>query len=125
MAAGGSILDVGAVAVGVVRVRWFEADAVTDAPGFDGEAVADLDVAAAFTVAESDVAAFDEPHVADEADAAFFVREVGPDDVVEDVGFDGVDGGGEGGEFFGARGVLEGGGVDGEAGEVVEVRVGD
>ena len=103
----------------------FEAVAVADAPGFDGQTVAEFDVAAAVAVAEGDVAAFDETHVADEADAAFFVGEVGPDDVVEDVGFDGVDGAGKSGELFGPGGVLEGSGVDGKAREMVEVGVRD
>ena len=125
---GDRVADVVVVAVaeraGGVSVD-FEAVAVADAPCFDSEPVAELDVAAAIAVAEGDVAAFDEAHVAHEADAAFFVGEVGPDHVVEDVGFDGVDGAGEGGELFGPRGVLEGGGVDGKAGEVVEVGVRD
>lgn len=85
----------------------FHAVAVGDTPGFDGEAITELDVASSVSVAERDIPTFDEAHVGDEADAAFFIGEVGPDDIVEDVGFDGVDGGGEGGDFLGAGGVLE------------------
>ena len=94
--------------------RRLDAVAVRDLPGAHGEAVADFDVAAAGAGAEGDVAAFGEALEGDEADAAVFVGEVGPDDVVEDVALDGVDGAGEGSETFGARGVVEGGCVDGE-----------
>lgn len=103
----------------------FHAVTMGDTPGLDRQPIAELDVASAVAVAEGDIATFDEAHIGDKADAAFFVGEVGPDDIVEDVRLDSVDGGREGGDFFGAGGVLEGGGVDGEAAEMVEVRVGD
>ena len=99
--------------------------AMGDTPSFDGEAIAEFNVTSSVTVSQRDIPAFDETHVGDQADTAFLIREVGPDDIIENVGFDGVDGGGEGGDFLRAGGVLEGGGVDGEAGEVVEVRVRD
>ena len=97
--------------------------AVTDAPAFDIEAVAHFDVAHAVAGPECHVAAFYQAHVGDQSDPAIFVGEVRPDDVVEDVIFDRIDGGWKGGETLGPIGMLERGGVDGETGKVVQVRV--
>lgn len=80
------------VAVGAAVAVSLHAVAVTDAPAFDAESVADFDVAHAVAGSEGHVAAFDQTHVGDEADTTIFVREVGPDDVVEDVVFDSVNG---------------------------------
>ncbi len=111
------------VAVGAAVAVSLHAVAVTDAPAFDAEAVADFDVARAVAGSECHVAAFHQAHVGDQSDTAIFVREVGPDDVVEDVVFDGIYGGGKGSETFGLIGMLERSGVDGETGKVVQVRV--
>jgi hypothetical protein len=95
--------------------------AVRDFEAADGEAVADFDVAVAVAFSYSNVAAFLKALEGEEADTAVFVCEVWPDDVVEEVGFDGVDGEGEGSEAFWAGRVVESGSVDDESGHVVEM----
>ena len=94
-----------------------------DVESFHGQAIADFNVAATFTVAQGEVSAFREALKGDKASPAFFVGEVGPDDVVEDVGFDSVDGGRESSKLFRPGSVLEGGCINSKAGEVVEVRM--
>ena len=80
--------------------RCLQVVSVADVVPLHAEAVAHLDVASAMALAERDVAAFGEPLEGDEADAAVFVGQVRPDDVVEDVCLYGVDGGRERGQSF-------------------------
>lgn len=100
--------------------------AVADTPAFDCQTVADLDVAPAFAVPKRYVPTVDESIVAHESDGTVpFVGEIWPDYAVEDVFFDGVDGGGKGGDSFPPQGLLERSGVDGEPSDVVEMGVRD
>lgn len=101
------------------------ARAVADHPALNAEALAHLNVAAAVALANSHVAALDEAHVADEADAALLVRQVRPDGVVEDVRLDHVDRRRQRRQPLRPRRVLERGRVDDEARDVVEMRVRD
>jgi hypothetical protein len=55
----------------------------------------------------------------DKSDAAIFIGQVWPDDVVENVGFDGVDGGGKSCQTFWPGCACETCCVDDEAGEMV------
>ena len=99
--------------------------AVGDFPGLDGQAVAHLDVSPARAVAECRVAAVCQSLKRYKAHAAFLVGEVGPQPVVEDVGFQSIDGFGQRGDLLRSGRVLERGRVDGEAGHVVQVGVRD
>ena len=99
--------------------------AVTHAPAFDGQSVDYFNVASAFAVPDGDISPLEQPHVADQADAPFFVGQIWPYHVVEDVLLDGIDRGRQGSDLLGEGRVLEGGGVDGESREMVQVRVSD
>lgn len=81
---------------GAMAGRALDAVPMTNSKAFYGEAVADFDVSGGGAVTEHAVAAFLEALERDETDTAVFVSEVGPDEIVEDVLFDGVDGEREG-----------------------------
>ena len=98
--------------------------AVADAPDLDEQAVAYLRVPLALAITQGGATALDEPEVGDKTSAIALIAEVGPDDVVEYVSLEGVDGVREAGEFLGA-GARGAGRVDDEAGDVVKVGVGD
>ena len=66
--------------------------AVAHAPAFHRQSVDHFNVASAFAVPNGDISPLEQPHVADQADAPFFVGQVWPYHVVEDVLLDGIDG---------------------------------
>jgi len=103
------------VAAAVDVARPAHAVAVGDFEALDAETVAYFYVAAAVAFAQRDVAAFGEPLECHEPDAAVFVGQVGPDDVVEEVRFDGIDSERESCEALRPGSVVKGGGVDDEA----------
>ena len=89
--------------------------AVGDFEALDAEPVTYFYVAAAVALAQCDVAAFGEPLECHKPDAAVFVGQVGPDDVVEEMRFDGIDGKRESCEALRPGGVVKGGGIDDKA----------
>ena len=66
--------------------------AMGDTPGFNREPVAEFDIASTTSLAESDVSALYEAHVRDQTDAAFLIGEVRPDDIIENMAFDSING---------------------------------
>ena len=81
--------------------------AMGDAPGFNRESVAKLNIASTIALAESNVSALYEAHVRHQANTVFFIREVRPDNIIEDMAFDSINGEWESGHLFRAGGVLE------------------
>lgn len=101
-----------------------DAVTVTDGPCLDQQPVADLQVPPTFAIAQCGTTAFDQSQVSNEAGAVSFVTEIGPDDVVEDVRLEGVDGARQAGKLPGPSG-RKSSGVDHEAGDVIQMRMGD
>lgn len=57
--------------------------------------------------------------------SSVFVGQVGPNDVIEDMRFDRVDGKRQRGKTLGFRRIVKGGSVDNESGEMIEMWMGD
>lgn len=101
-----------------------DAMAVADTPSLDEEPIAHLEIPPVLAVSQGGTTALYQSQVRQQAGAVVLVAEIGPDDVVEDVRFERLDRARQAGELLGPR-PGQAGGVDDEAGDVVEVRVRD
>lgn len=102
----------------------FDTMSMAHAADLDEETIAYLRVSSSFTVAERRASTFYQPEVCQQAGAVVLVTEIWPNDVVEDVCLEGLDGARQGGNLFWAS-AGEAGGVDDETGYVIEMRMGD
>ena len=78
----------------------FDAVAMANAPSLDQQAVAHLGIPLILAVAQRRTATLDQSQVGQQPGTIVLVAEIGPDDVVEDVCLEGVDGAGEASELF-------------------------
>jgi hypothetical protein len=98
---------------------------MADLERFRAETVTHIDVAAALALTHHGIAAFLQPLECHESYATVLIAEIGPDNVVEDVSFDSIDGAGQSSERlrFGCR--VESCRIDSETRYVIEMRMGD
>ena len=98
---------------------------VTNAPTLGSKTITHTDVSPRFASSETMIASFNQPPVGHKSDPVAFVRQVGPEPVVEDVVLDCFDGGGQRHNGFGFTPVLKGRCVDCHGGQMVEMGVCD
>ena len=96
----------------------FNAVAMADTPGRDEEALADLRVAFAFTVSQGGTPTLNQSQVRHQSSAVILIAQIRPDDIVEYVRLECLDGAGKPGYLLWSR-PREPGGVDDEARDVV------